>query len=51
LTPIDATKEIESALASGALAPSLQQKTVEWYRHLLQDRDAGEAVAIRGVVL
>jgi nucleoside-diphosphate-sugar epimerase len=51
LTPADATKEIESALASGTLVPSLQQKTVDWYRHLLTNRAAGESVALRGVVL
>jgi nucleoside-diphosphate-sugar epimerase len=51
LTPGDATREIESALASGALVPSVQHKTVEWYRHLLSDPSAGESVALRGVVL
>jgi nucleoside-diphosphate-sugar epimerase len=51
LTPADATKEIESALASGALVPSIEHKTVDWYRHLLTDRVAGEAVSLRGVVL
>jgi nucleoside-diphosphate-sugar epimerase len=51
LSPKDATLEIESALAAGTLVTSAQQKTVEWYRHLLADRAAGESVALRGVVL
>ncbi|MGP8135204.1 MAG: NAD-dependent epimerase/dehydratase family protein [Thermoplasmata archaeon] len=51
LTPTDATKEIEHALASGNLLPSIEHKTVDWYRHLLTDRAAGESVALRGVVL
>jgi len=51
LTPADATKEIETALAAGTLTPSPMHKTVEWYRHLLEDRSAGDSVALRGVVL
>jgi nucleoside-diphosphate-sugar epimerase len=51
LTPADATKEIEAALASGALVPGIQHKTVDWYRHLLEDRVAGESVALRGIIL
>jgi len=51
LNPVDAAKEIESALATGTLVPSMQHKTVEWYRHLMSDRTAGEAVALHGVVL
>jgi nucleoside-diphosphate-sugar epimerase len=50
-TPRDAAKEIESALMSGTLAPSPEQKTVDWYRHLLSDRVAGESVSLHGVVL
>lgn len=50
-TPIDAAVEIESALESGQLAPSLRHKTVDWYRHLLEDPDAGESVRLHGVVL
>jgi nucleoside-diphosphate-sugar epimerase len=51
LTPGDAAKEIESSLELGTLVPSLKHKTVEWYRHLLHDKAAGESVALRGVVL
>ncbi|MGP8075339.1 MAG: NAD-dependent epimerase/dehydratase family protein [Thermoplasmata archaeon] len=51
LTPADATKEIESALDSGALVPSPQNKTVDWYHHLLKDPDAGKSVALHGIVL
>ncbi|MGD0588780.1 MAG: SDR family oxidoreductase [Thermoplasmata archaeon] len=51
LTPIDATREIEAALSSGALVPSPQNKTVDWYHHLLTDPKARESVALRGVVL
>lgn len=51
LTPADATKEIEHALESGTLLPELRTKTVEWYRHLLQDPTAGASVALHGVVL
>ena len=51
LTPVDATKEIEAALEAGTLKMVPQSKTVEWYRHLLEDRSAGASVALRGVVL
>jgi nucleoside-diphosphate-sugar epimerase len=51
LTPADAAREIEAALTSGALVPSMQHKTVEWYRHLLEDPIAGGSVSLRGVVL
>ena len=51
LTPVEATREIDAALASGTLVPTTREKTVDWYRHLLEDKAAGEAVAIRGVVL
>ena len=51
LTPADATKEIEAALAAGTLSSTLVNKTVEWYRHLLDDPSAGAAVSLRGVVL
>lgn len=47
----DAAREIEDALSSGSLCPSAQHQTVEWYRHLLTDKVAGESVALRGVVL
>jgi nucleoside-diphosphate-sugar epimerase len=50
-TPMDAAREIEEALASGSLVPSLRHKTVDWYRHLLQNHDAADVVALRGVVL
>ena len=50
-TPADAAREIESALAAGSLVPSLQNKTVEWYRHLLDGGADGQAVALRGVIL
>lgn len=51
LTPAEATKEIDSALSTGALLLSPEQKTVDWYRHLLADPAAGAAVTLRGVVL
>lgn len=51
LTPVVATREIDSALAAGALVSSTRERTVDWYRHLLEDRAAGETVALRGVVL
>lgn len=51
LTPADATREIENALASGALTPALRNKTVEWYRHLLEDASERQAVALHDVVL
>ena len=50
-TPADAAREIESALADGSLALSPEQRTVEWYRRLLEDPVAGAAVALHGVVL
>jgi nucleoside-diphosphate-sugar epimerase len=51
LTPTDATKEIEAALDAGTLTMLPQSKTVDWYRHLLEDKAAGASVALRGVVL
>jgi nucleoside-diphosphate-sugar epimerase len=51
LSPVEATKEIESAMDSGALIPEPRQRTVDWYRHLLSDKAAGQSVALRGVVL
>ncbi len=51
LTPADATQEIETALRSGELVPSSRHLTVDWYRHLLSDPEAGATVALRGVVL
>lgn len=51
LTPADATKEIEAALDAGRLVPSARNKTVEWYRHLLEDPSAAAEVTLHGVVL
>jgi nucleoside-diphosphate-sugar epimerase len=51
LAPAEATKEIESALTAGTLTPSMEHKTVDWYRRLLEDPSAGAAVSLRGVVL
>ena len=49
--PDRAVHELEEGLRSGAIAPTLQTKTVDWYRHLLSDPAAGAAVALRGSVL
>lgn len=51
LTPIDATHEIETAMTSGHLVPSLEHKTVDWYRHLLHDSKASQSVRLHDVVL
>jgi nucleoside-diphosphate-sugar epimerase len=51
LSPVEAVREIEAALESGALVPSMEHKTVEWYRHLLHDKRSGDSVAMHGVVL
>jgi nucleoside-diphosphate-sugar epimerase len=51
LRPTDAVREIEAALAEGRVDPSTKTKTVDWYKHLLTDAHAGQAVALRGVVL
>ncbi len=50
-SPEDATREIEDALHKGTVTDSLETRTVEWYRHLLTDAEAGAKVALRGVVL
>ena len=50
-TPVDAAEEIERALDTGALVPGPEHKTVEWYRHLLTDPEAGASVRIHGSVL
>jgi len=45
-TPSDAVHEIESALASNQVTDSLKTKTVEWYKHLLNDKQASKEVAL-----
>ncbi len=50
-TPADAVKEIEMALAQGLVTDDLKTKTVEWYKHLLNDAQASKEVALRGIVL
>jgi nucleoside-diphosphate-sugar epimerase len=50
-TPIDATVEIEGALDSGELVPSIRHKTVDWYRHLLTNQEAGDEVRLHDVVI
>ena len=50
-TPIDATREIERALDSGQLVPSIRHQTVDWYRHLLEDPSAAASVRLHDVVL
>ena len=50
-TPLDAVKEIETALVEGKVTDDLKTKTVEWYKHLLNDPDASKEVTFRGSVL
>jgi nucleoside-diphosphate-sugar epimerase len=47
----DAVREIEKGISSGQVEPSLRTKTVDWYRHLLSDPAAGDAVRLHGVIL
>lgn len=50
LTVSDAVRAIEEGLASGTLPAAPDTRTVDWYRHLLTDASAGEAVKLHGVV-
>ncbi|MGI0086135.1 MAG: NAD-dependent epimerase/dehydratase family protein, partial [Nitrososphaerales archaeon] len=50
-TPVDAVKEIESALAEGRLTSESKWITLDWYKHLLTDEQASKEVALRGIVL
>lgn len=50
-TPVDAVKEIESALSEGRLASESKWITLDWYKHLLNDEQASKEVALRGIVL
>ena len=50
-TVADATREIEQGLSDGTLLAGPDTNTVGWYRHLLGDPKAGDAVRLRGVVL
>lgn len=50
-TVADATREIEEGLADGSLPAGPETNTVGWYRHLLADPKAADAVRLRGVVL
>ena len=51
LTPADAVREIERALADGRVQPTMETRTVDWYRHLLEDPAAAAPVLLRGAVL
>jgi nucleoside-diphosphate-sugar epimerase len=51
LRPADAVREIEQALTSGTVAGTPKTNTMEWYKHLLSDPEAGREVALHGVVL
>ena len=46
-----AAREIEEGFARGELPDTPKTKTVDWYRHLMSDREAGSSVALRGTVL
>lgn len=48
--PDGAAREIEAALASGALLAGPQTRTVEWYRHLLSDGAGSVDVRLHGVI-
>ncbi|HZW58233.1 MAG TPA: NAD-dependent epimerase/dehydratase family protein [Nitrososphaerales archaeon] len=45
-TPVDAVREIEFALVSNQVTDSIRTKTVEWYKHLLNDGQASKEVAL-----
>lgn len=49
--PVEAVRELERALATGAIAESPRTNTLGWYRHLLSDPSAGAEVTIHGTVL
>jgi nucleoside-diphosphate-sugar epimerase len=49
-TVSDAVRAIEDGLTNGSLPAQPDTKTVDWYRHLLSDPAAGDAVKLRGVV-
>jgi nucleoside-diphosphate-sugar epimerase len=50
-TPGEATRELEGALAKHIVTDSPITYTVDWYKHLLNDSQAKDSVAIRGLVL
>ena len=50
-TPVDAAEDIESGLLKGEITDSIDTRTVDWYKHLLTDKEAGERVALNGTVL
>ena len=50
-TPADAVREIESALANGKVSDTVKTRTVDWYKHLLADKQASKEVELRGSVL
>ena len=50
-TPADAAVEIEKALTEGGLVDTMKTRTVEWYKHLLNDPSAAAEVAMNGFVL
>lgn len=45
-TLADAVKEIEQALIQGTTTDDIGTKTVEWYKHLMTDAGAAQAVAL-----
>jgi nucleoside-diphosphate-sugar epimerase len=51
LRPVDAVREIEEAMTAGRVTASPETNTVGWYKHLLSDGPAGQAVALHGTVL
>ena len=50
-TIADGTKEIYDALNKGKTTDSIQTKTVEWYKYLLDAKQIADSVQIRGRIL
>lgn len=44
-------KEVYSSLQNGTVTDSMQTKTVEWYKHLLDSKNMVDSVALKGRIL
>ena len=50
-TPYMAAREMEKAILSGQVTDTTKTRTVDWYKHLLNDEQASREIILRGIVL
>lgn len=50
-TPDMATKELEKAILSGKTSDTMKTRTLDWYKHLLNEPAASQEVMLRGILL